>query len=205
MSQQVRTKKPNKVKHLPNGTTAITLERKNGDLYECVIDSTDYPLVQHYRWHVIVNRYGGRYAATSTGTDMFIHQLLLGIKDADHRDRDGLNNRRSNLRPATRQQQQANHKKHADGVTSKFRGVSLFKESMKFRAAITVNEKSIHLGLFEDEVEAARAYNKAATQYFGEFASLNDVPDRNTVSESEFAPAMQPPQAPAPQQMTASL
>jgi hypothetical protein len=201
------TKNPNRVRHLPDGSTAIILERRNGDKYEAFIDTVDYPMVQHLRWWVVLPRGGGFYAQSripGTRNQFFLHQLLSGITDCDHRDRNGLNNRRSNLRPATRQQQQANHKKHADGVTSKFRGVSLFKESRKFRAAITVSEKSIHLGLFEDEVEAARAYNKAATQYFGEFANLNDVPDK--VAQSEFTPAIaQPPQVSTPQQMTASL
>jgi hypothetical protein len=200
------TKRPNKIRNLPDGSTALLLERRNGDTYECFIDTADYPLVKNYRWWVVLPRGGGSYAqggVPGTGIQMFVHQLLLGIKDADHRDRDGLNNRRSNLRPATRQQQQANHKKHRDGVTSKFRGVSWFKDGKKFRAAITVNEKSIHLGLFKDEVEAARAYNKAATENFGEFASLNDLPDLNTISD--FAPAMQPPTASAPQEIAATL
>lgn len=202
MSEQVKTKKPNRVRHLPDGTTVLTLERLNGDTYDCFIDSCDYPLVKDYRWHAVLPRGGGFYAATSTGKDMFIHQLLLGIKDADHKDRNGLNNRRSNLRPATRQQQQANHKKHADGVTSKFRGVSWFKDCKKFRATITVSGKSIHLGLFRNEEDAARAYNKAAKEHFGEFASLNDVPESEP--QLEFTPAIaQPPQA--PQQISVAL
>ncbi len=192
------TKKPNKVRHLPDGSTALTLERRNGDKYEAFIDSADYPLVHKFRWWVVLPRGGGFYAQAripGTGKQFFLHQLLLGIKDGDHKDRNGLNNRRSNLRPATRQQQQANHKKHADGTTSRFRGVSWFKDTKKFRATITVNQKSIHLGLFADEMEAAHAYNKAATEYFGEFASLNDVPDRDTVSESQsLRLPSQPPQ-----------
>ena len=196
MSQQIKTKKPNTVEHLPDGTTVITLERRNGDSYECLIDSADYSLVGQYRWWVVLPRGGGFYAQAripGTGKQFFLHQLLSGIADCDHRDRNGLNNRRSNLRPATRQQQQANHKKHADGVTSRFRGVSLFKESNKFRASITVNEKHIHLGLFVDEEDAARAYNDAAKIHFGEFASLNDVPPASVRdTESSFAPAVQP-------------
>jgi hypothetical protein len=200
------TKKPNKVRHLPDGASVITLERRNGDTYECLIDTVDYSLVQPYRWYVVIPRYGGFYAATSTGKDMFIHQLLLGIKDGDHKDRNGLNNRRNNLRPATRQQQQANHKKHSDGITSRYRGVSLHKQTNKYRATIVFNDKQKHLGLFIEEADAARAFNKAAKELFGEFASLNDVPDRDTVSESEFAPALAAaPQVSAPQQMTASL
>jgi hypothetical protein len=193
---------PNRVEHLADGSTVITLERRNGDTYECFIDTADYPLVQPYHWHVIVPRGGGLYAANSQ--KIFIHQLLLGgLKDADHRDRNGLNNRRSNLRPATRQQQQANHKKHRDGITSRYRGVSLHKTSKKFRAAIVFNDKQKHLGLFVNEEDAARAFNKAATEYFGEFASLNDVP--NTVLESEFAPASQPPHFPTAQEISVAL
>ena len=204
MSEQVRTKKPNKVKHLPDGSTVLTLERLNGDTYECFIDSADYPLVKGYRWHAVLPRGGGFYAATSTGKDMFIHQLLLGIKDADHKDRNGLNNRRSNLRPATRQQQQANRKKDAHGITSKFRGVSWHKETKKFRAAIVFRDKQKHLGLFLNEADAARAYNKAAKEHFGEFASLNDVTDSET--QSKFTPAIaQPPQVSTPQEISVAL
>jgi hypothetical protein len=184
-----RCPNPNKAEHLPDGSTALILERRNGDTFQCFIDTVDYALVQPYHWHVIVPRGGGFYAANSQ--KIFIHQLLLGgLKDADHRDRNGLNNRRSNLRPATRQQQQANHRKHSDGLTSPYRGVSLHKPTGKFRAAIVFNNKQNHLGLFEDELEAARAFNRAATEYFGEFASLNEIPDRDTVSDSEFAPAL---------------
>jgi len=190
-----RCPNPNKAEHLPEGTTAITLERRNGDTYQCFVDTADYPLVRSYRWHVVLPRGGGFYAQAlvpGTRKQIFVHQLLLGIKDADHKDRNGLNNRRSNLRPATRQQQQANHKKHSDGITSQYRGVSWFKTSKKFRAAIVCNRKQRHLGLFTDEVDAARAFNRAAVELFGEFASLNNIPDR--ISESEFAPASQPPQ-----------
>ena len=202
------TKNPNKVRHLPDGTTAITLERNNGDKYEAFIDTVDYPLVQHLRWWVVLPRGGGFYAQSripGTRNQFFLHQLLSGIRDCDHRDRDGLNNRRSNLRPATRQQQQANHKKHSDGTTSRYRGVSWHKETKKFRGAIVFKGKQKHLGLFVDEIEAARAYNNAAIEYFGEFASLNDIPDRDTVSESEFAPAMQPPQVSTTQEIATTL
>jgi hypothetical protein len=203
-----RCPNPNKAEHLPDGSTALMLERRNGDTYTCFVDSADYPAVQKYRWWVVLPRGGGAYAQTGipeTGKQIFIHQLLSGIKDIDHADRNGLNNRRSNLRPATRQQQQANHKKHGDGTTSRYRGVSLYKPSNKFRAAIVFNNKQKHLGVFVDELEAARAFNRAAIELFGEFASLNNVPDRDTVFESEFAPATQPPQVSASQEISLAL
>jgi hypothetical protein len=204
-----RCPNPNLAEHLPDGTTVLTLERRNGDTFQCFIATADYPAVQKYRWWVVLPRGGGCYAQTSvpeTGKQIFVHQLLSGIKDIDHADRNGLNNLRSNLRPATRQQQQANHKKHSDGTTSPYRGVSWHKETKKFRAAIVFSGKQKHLGLFAEEADAARAFNKAATEYFGEFASLNEIPDRDTVSESECAPALAAaPQVSTPHQMTTSL
>lgn len=79
-----------------------------------------------------------------------------------------------NCRWATRSQQMQNTNKRADAKTSSFKGVSLFRLSMKWRAQISHNKKNYHLGLFGTEQEAAAAYDAAATRMFGEFANINN-------------------------------
>jgi len=58
---------------------------------------------------------------------------------------------------------------------NKFKGISIDKRTNRVYAQICVNGKRIHIGIFSDDIEAARAYNKAAAHYFGEFAKLNQV------------------------------
>lgn len=91
----------------------------------------------------------------------------------DHINGNKLDNRRSNLRLATRSENEAN-KPYSRG-RSKYKGVSWRKDRDRWRATIQVDGKQIALGLFKKEQDAARAYNKAALDFFGEFATLNDV------------------------------
>lgn len=83
----------------------------------------------------------------------------------------GLDNRRANLRAATRSQQGANRRDRRGA--SRFKGVSWSEERGRWQAHIRVNGKSIGLGRFDEEIEAARAYDKAALSAWGEYASLN--------------------------------
>ena len=92
--------------------------------------------------------------------------------DVDHIDNNRLNNKVNNLRWATHQQNTMNKAKTTTKTTSKYKGV--WKES-KWRAGIKHNYKTIHLGYFETEEEAARAYNAKATELFGELAKLNII------------------------------
>lgn len=78
-----------------------------------------------------------------------------------------------NCRWATREQQMANTKKRRDGKTSGFKGVSWCSNVHKWRVQIGHNRKTIHVGLFDSEQDAARAYDYKARQVFGEFAKTN--------------------------------
>jgi hypothetical protein len=107
----------------------------------------------------------------------FLHRSILGLSDrqvqADHRNGDGLDNRRTNLRQATNKQNSANHSRRRNG-TSLYLGVSWDKERGKWVASISRPEGGRrHLGRFLDEIEAARAYDAAATELYGDFARPN--------------------------------
>ena len=90
----------------------------------------------------------------------------------DHIDGNSLNNRRSNLRICTPRQNTANRAKTRNG-TSRFKGVHFCTRDRKWRAQIGVDGARRFIGDFDDEVEAARAYDRKAAELFGEFAYLN--------------------------------
>jgi hypothetical protein len=102
-----------------------------------------------------------------------MHNLVLpDVKKPDHRDGDGLNNTRANLRSATRSQNAMNRRKQK-GTSSRFKGVSWNKREQKWKVKIMFNCRVINLGSFDSEKAAARTYDAAAKKYFGEFAKLN--------------------------------
>ncbi len=95
--------------------------------------------------------------------------------DVDHQDHNTLNNQRANLRVCTRTQNNANSRKR-NGCTSRFKGVYWYRERKRWLVQITTAGRTNTLGYFEDEVEAACAYNAAALEQFKEFALLNTIP-----------------------------
>jgi hypothetical protein len=128
-------------------------------------------------------RLRGRKEARETGlsrtTMQYLHQLILGADEPaieiDHKDHNGLNNRRENLRTATVRQNQRNSRKLAE-ASSRFKGVSwaTFRNGNgKWVARIAVNGLRKSLGYFFDEIDAAFAYDEAARKHFGDFAHCN--------------------------------
>jgi hypothetical protein len=103
-----------------------------------------------------------------------LHRLIIGAKPGeitDHIDQDKLNNRLSNLRIVTNRENKLNSN-FIKGI-SRFRGVSQSPNHKKWRARITNEGKTVWLGTFDDEIEAAMAYNEAAIRLHGDFAQLN--------------------------------
>jgi len=106
---------------------------------------------------------------------VYMHREIMGLaclgKEVDHEDRDGLNNRRSNLRIATRSQNGMNRKINKNN-TSGYKGVYWHKQHQKWCAQIKINNKKIHLGYFDNKIDAVKARDEAAKKYHGEFARL---------------------------------
>ena len=110
-----------------------------------------------------------------------LHRAILNRAgfQTEHKNRNGMDNRRSNLRLATETQNGGNKRKqhswNGNPCSSIFKGVS--QVDGRWLAQIGFDGSNHRLGLFDTEIEAAQAYNKAALEFFGEFALLNVIPD----------------------------
>ncbi len=147
----------------------------------CLLDFEDYEIQKGFRWHYQRRKYAARLQHVSQEMCdrlIYLHREIFQPEDGvtvDHINRNRLDNRRSNLRSATRRQQAGNAKKRIDGVTSGFRGVCFDASRGKFMAQGRTNGKFVYLGRYDAESEAALAYNRWASDYYGEFANLNPV------------------------------
>lgn len=148
-----------------------------------VVDDADYERVSQYRWHTGTNLAGTLYAYRTgrkddgplAGKQIPMHREILAPPagmDVDHIDRDGLNNQRGNLRAATRTQNNGNSRPKRPGRP--YKGITQDKKHGGWKAQITKGKgRNIYLGYFNDPADAARAYDRAAREYFGEYARLN--------------------------------
>lgn len=138
------------------------------------VDAADWAAVMQFKWSFQV-RDRRCYAARKVGRkNQYLHKFLMpGRGMIDHRDGDGLNNQRNNLRPANDSTNQQGFQRKRAGSSSKFRGVRWHSQGKKWQARLTLNKKEIYIGLFSSEEAAARAYDKAAREHFGEFATPN--------------------------------
>lgn len=165
----------------------VTVDVEPG--YTARIDLADLPLVAKFVWRGLHGHNGKVYAVASGKPLVYMHRLIVGTTaklETDHRNGDGLDNRRVNLRPATASQNRANMWKprRPDGrpTSSIYKGVSWDKARGKWQSKIshfdvtTGRTRTYNLGRYESEVAAGAAYDKAATARWGPFARLNFPP-----------------------------
>lgn len=143
-----------------------------------LVDDADFESLNRWKWFAQLR--GKTFYAFRDyreGTHMKrigMHTQILGAFPIDHFDRDGLNNQRGNLRPATRLQNGANRGPNKNNCSG-FKGVHWHVACKKWRALISINGKHKHLGLFDTPALAAKAYDEAARAGFGEFACTNQT------------------------------
>jgi len=157
---------------------------------EAWVDDEDYDFLMQWKWHLTggnrnsksAGKYAGRWDWTHGNRKrIYMHNVIASRinlpSSPDHRDRDGLNNQRCNLRDATNSQNLANRALF-ETSTSGFKGVT--EHRGKWQSQIMVHRQTHYLGRFPGteagKIAAARAYNKAAREHFGEFAVLNSIP-----------------------------
>lgn len=147
-----------------------------------IVDPEDYEALARYSWRAVPSsrtHYAVRSVWLGDGKirSVWMHRCVCAVPEGvyvDHVNRTGLDNRRVNLRPATAAQNTCNRAKFTKGTySSRFKGVSRNRRDNRWRAAISVGGRLIVLGWFDDEIAAARAYDRAALRYHGAFAALN--------------------------------
>jgi hypothetical protein len=150
----------------------------------CVVDAADFERLSQWKWHANhpgsnpSRFYALRNRPVRDGGKRGIVSMHRQILDApagievDHVNGDSLDNRRANLRLATSSQNHANQGKRSKN-SSGYKGVSFVAQRNNWLAQISVDGKQMNLGRFPTRRDAARAYDRAALEHFGEFARLN--------------------------------
>jgi len=141
-----------------------------------LVDREDFDFLSQWKWHY-ASRYAVRIEYKKEGKykRISMHRLLMKVaatQEIDHINNNSLDNRKNNLRVVTHKQNIWNTSVRKG---RQYKGVDFRKWNKKYRAAIQVNGKPKHLGYFDNAKDAARAYNKMAKKYFGEYAVLNKI------------------------------
>lgn len=150
----------------------VKLPLQHPDMF-AIVDLSDLELVSKFNWHASKRKHT-IYVVTTLTTDgkqkhRYLHHVLTGTNgEVDHQDGDGLNNRRLNLRPCS------NHGQNNANMRPKGRYKGIEKRSKGYWCAKTkANGKTVRIGRFTTQEDAARAYDAFMVGRFGDFARLN--------------------------------
>jgi len=138
-----------------------------------LVDDEDYEWLSQWKWSYCKKE--GYATRLCNRKRFYMHRVIMNTPtgmETDHKDRNGLNNKRDNLRICTVSQNHVNQPPSKINKTG-YKGITFDKSSEKWRAQIKVNGKHITLGRYTTPEDAARVYDNAAFEYYGEFAYLN--------------------------------
>ena len=141
------------------------------------IDSEDLPLVKKYNWQTNNGYVFREKQVNFVKTRYYLHRELLNAPDGmevDHINGNPSDNRRSNIRLCTPAENKRNRRKPRTARNSKYKGVK--HRAGRYESSIGRGKSYRYLGTFDSEIEAAIAYNNKATELYGEFANLNEIP-----------------------------
>lgn len=159
----------------------IPVNNRNGIAKYSLVDDEDYEWLSAFKWSFAGKGYVARGVWNKTRV---VHEKMSRIimkapdgKEVDHIDLNKLNNQRSNLRLATHRQNSCHTGFISTPKSSRFKGVSWIERLGKWQAYIGGRDTKTHkyLGIFKSEEEAAKAYNRAAIEMYGEWASPNTL------------------------------
>lgn len=155
----------------------LSQQGKNKGKYFALVDDEDYDFLIQWRWCSMKDRntfyvHRSDYNLKKT---FFMHRIIMKINNPqiliDHKDCNGLNNQKNNLRICNHSQNAANSPK-SNKNSSIYKGVYK-KKNGRYVSYLKKNQKVIFFRTFDSEIEAAKAYDIMAMKYFGEFANLN--------------------------------
>lgn len=166
------------MREIPLNTVRRTSKRIAPDFTQ--VDNEDYDYLMQWKWYAKYNRSGKTFYAVrgvrnnkNNMSQVYMHKVIMKCKEgefADHKDKFGLNNQKVNLRLCSRSENNTHRKTWG---TSKYNGVSFDKSKGVWLSQIQKNKKPLKIGQFNNEIDAAKAYDKIAKQLHGEFATLN--------------------------------
>ncbi|MGA2915718.1 MAG: AP2/ERF family transcription factor [Sedimentisphaerales bacterium] len=161
----------------------ITDKDIDGKYRYAMVDASDYQKLSEYNWLFWGNKGHSCAVRYYDNKIIYMHRVIMNAPKGiivDHKNGNSLDNTRRNLRFATASQNACNCRRKQKG-SSKYRGVRFDKDKKRWRAVIRYNGVRRHLGYFDNEKDAARAYDEAAKIYHGEFAVLNFPPQTTGV------------------------
>ncbi len=147
-----------------------------------LVDEEDFEYLNQWKWYAQKdykngNYYAQRHDSQNNKKIVLMHKEILGVenkKQVDHKDGDGLNNQRTNLRPSSHSQNHSNTERYKNNKSG-YKGVSWNKHSKKYLAQTSIDGKILVIGYFDSPEDAATAYNTVANQLHGDFTRPNIV------------------------------
>jgi len=173
-------------------TNVKRLELTRG--YYALLDAEDYEFARRFKWRAVIKGKWTNAYGRVDGEDVFMHRALLKAKQGEqvgHKNSNGLDNRRCNVRLCTQPENRRNNEVAAH-TTSGFKGVCYSKRYRSWRATIGIMNRDYSLGSYATKIEAAIAYNIGSVEFHGPFARLNDIgkfcSGRHVISEDLLTP-----------------